>query len=212
MTWIDISLPLDANLPVWPGDPAVAIGLAASMARGDACNVTQLSLGAHTGTHVDAPRHFIDDGPGVESLDPGTLMGPCRVLEHRDPGHVTRNDLAGALDDRVERLLIRTANSLHWPSARGSFRREFIALAPDAARYLVERGVKLVGIDYLSIEAFVKDPAHPVHTALLAAGVVILEGLDLSAVAPGDYELICLPLLIPGADGAPARAFLRRRS
>lgn len=187
----------------------MSVDLAASIARGDVCNVTHLTLGAHSGTHVDAPRHFIDGAPGVENLDPAVLMGPCRVVEHRGPGHVTRNDLEGAGIDGVERLLIKTKNSSLWSSRKGNFAEDFIALSPDGAQFLVECGTRLVGIDYLSIEAYIKHPSHPVHNALLAAGIVILEGLNLSAVPPGDYELICLPLLIPGADGAPARAFLR---
>lgn len=208
MRLIDISVPISAALAVWPGDPPVALERASSIDRGDECNVTMIRMGAHTGTHLDAPLHFLADGPPVDSIPAGTLIGPCRVIElaahplieRRD---IERHDLGGQ-----SRILFKTGNSLLWDEHPAEFRRDYVSLGLDAARYLVETGVRLVGIDYLSIESF-EAPDHPVHRLLLRNNIAILEGINLAAAGPGDYELICLPLKIRGAEGAPARAFLR---
>lgn len=190
---------------VYHGDPPVEVGPALALERGDPANVTRLALGSHTGTHVDAPRHFIPDGDTVDRLPLDALIGPVRVLEC-PPGPVGRDAVTGAGLSGESRVIFKTGNSALW--RRDRFVRGYQALTLDGARELVRSGVALVGIDYLSIEEF-GAPGHPVHRCLLEAGVVILEGLDLSAVAAGRYELLCLPLRIRDGDGAPARALLR---
>lgn len=208
MEFFDITAPIRAAMPVYEGDPPVVLERAASIAAGDSANITRLAFGAHTGTHVDAPVHFIEGAASVDALPLDALIGPATVID------ATRMDSdidAPALDalaipPPATRLLFKTPNSALWDEPR--FSPRFIGLLPDAAHALAGRGARLVGIDYLSVAPF-RDPA-PAHEALLRAGVVILEGLDLRRVDPGDYTLICLPLLIPGADGAPARAILTR--
>ncbi|MCH7836488.1 MAG: cyclase family protein, partial [Chloroflexi bacterium] len=176
------------------------------LSKGDSATVSVLSLGSHTGTHVDAPSHFLDGGPGVESLPLDALVGAAYVAEFGGESHITAADLDSmTIPADCQRLLFKTSNGRFWEDS--AFHTEFIALAPDAARALAERGLKLVGIDYLSIEKFRARP-HEVHQTLLASGVVILEGVDLRRVAPGEYLLVCAPLNVVGAEGAPARAFL----
>jgi arylformamidase len=211
VTVIDISLPIHAHMIVYEGDPGVDITPRLEIARGDAANVSLLSMGSHTGTHVDAPAHFIEGGATVEALPLDVLIGPALVAEVGGAPHIGRRDLEPLPLEGVSRLLLKTRNSALW--AKGTFTREFVALDLEGARYLVERGVRLVGIDCLSIEPFYS-PGHPVHRLLLGAGMVVLEGLDLSRVDPGLFELVCLPLPVTGIDGAPCRALLRpaRRS
>jgi arylformamidase len=195
--------------PTWPGDPQLKMSLACSIARGDPANVTHLDMGAHTGTHLDAPFHFDNNGTGIEQLSLETLMGPCRVF---DLTNVTGNITAAALEkcdwSGVTRALFKTRNSRHWANDDHEFDKQFTALAADSAAHLIEKGVELVGIDYLSVEAF-GSQKHPVHEILLGMGVVIIESLNLSEVPAGDYELIALPVKLKGADGAPARVVLR---
>lgn len=205
--WIDVSLPVRDGMIVYDGDPEVRIERVTDIARGDLANVSRIELGSHTGTHVDAPRHFIDGAAGADELPPGALVGPALVADARAlPGDIDAAALATLeLPARTERVLLRTRNGDLWD--RAAFSHDFVGLAEDAARDLVAMGVRLVGIDYLSI-APSTDPA-PTHRVLLEAGVVVVEGLDLRAAPPGPYELICLPLRLEGADGAPARALLR---
>ena len=208
----DISVAVaPGETPVYPGDPGIEVGAWSAISRGDAANVTVLSFGAHTGTHLDAPAHFIDGAPGISSLPLEALVGPARVIEIPHgaeavtEAHVSADALGGA-----ERVIFKTRNSELWADARGRFREDFAYIEPAAARALAASGARLVGFDYLSVEKFgSKDFAT--HTALLSAGVVILEGLNLSGVPAGDYELLCLPLKIAAGsgDGAPARALLR---
>lgn len=207
--WIDVSVPIRAGMVVFEGDPDVSIVRAASIADGDVANVSRLDMGAHTGTHIDAPVHFIPGAAGIESVPPDALIGPAFVADARGvTGAIDETALvAMGIPEGTERLLFRTQNSELWDLP--AFSRDFIGLTEGAARELVRRGVRLAGIDYLSIAPF-GDPA-PTHRALLTAGVVILEGLDLRGAGPGAYDLVCLPLLIPGSDGAPARTLLRRR-
>jgi arylformamidase len=207
----DVSVPVSAETPTYAGDPGVELEQWAALARGDAANVTLLHFGAHTGTHVDAPSHFIEGAAKVDAVPLDVLIGPARVVEIPQDVRAVSADHLSALDlEGVTRLLLRTRNSNFWADTAAGFRRDYTYLEPDAAGALVERGVRLVGIDYLSIEKFNPD-RHDTHLILLSRGVVILEGLDLREVAPGDYELICLPLKIAGGtgDGAPARAVLR---
>ena len=192
---------------VYEGDPGVEVAPRLEIARGDTANVSLLSMGSHTGTHVDAPAHFIEGGATVEALPLDSLIGPALVAEVGCERLIGRRDLEPLPLGSQSRLLLKTRNSALW--AAGDFSRDFVALDLEGARHLTERGLRLIGIDYLSIEAF-HSPGHPVHRHLLGAGVVILEGLDLSRVAPGVYELVCLPLPVRGIDGAPCRAVLRR--
>jgi arylformamidase len=185
---------------VYPGDPTVTLERVASLAGGDVANISRLAFGVHTGTHVDAPVHFIDGAPAVEALPLDVLVGPARVLDL-----TSAEGLDAAAFDGVEladRVLLKTSNSALW--SLDSFADDSLSLSADAARLLVDGGVRLVGIDYLSIG----DEAA--HGVLLAADVIPVEGLDLRAVEPGEYELICAPLKLLGSDGAPARVFLRR--
>ena len=206
MALIDISLPIREGMIVYEGDPGISIGSSASLERGDPANVSALNFGTHTGTHMDAPLHFIAGAPGIDTVSLDVLIGPALVVEVDadkliEPKHLTDPRIASQ-----QRLLLKTKNSTLWD--RKSFAREYIGLSLDGARFLVDRGVKLVGIDYLSIEAY-GVTGHPVHKTLLGAGVVILEGLDFRKVTPGVYELYALPLRIAGGDGAPCRAILK---
>jgi arylformamidase len=207
MGWIDVSVPVRSGMIVYDGDPAVAIERVSDVARGDLATVSRLDLGSHTGTHVDAPLHVLPGGPPADRLPPDALVGTAVVADARDaPGDIDAAALAAlGLPEGTERLLLRTRNGDLWD--RGAFTRDYVGVTEDAARELVRMGVRLVGIDYLSI-APAADPI-PTHRVLLEAGVVIVEGLDLRAAAPGAYDLVCLPLRLEGGDGAPARALLR---
>jgi arylformamidase len=212
MQIIDITVPINAETPTYPGDPGIEIQQWAAIRNGDSANVTLLHFGAHTATHVDAPAHFIEGAPRVDAMPLEFLIGPAVVVEIPSDAasitveHLRVNDLAGA-----ERVLFKTRNSEFWGDDSATFRTDFTFLETDAAVALVDLGIKLVGIDYLSIETF-KSERHETHMTLLSKGIVIVEGLDLRNVVPGQYELICLPLKIATGtgDGAPARAVLRR--
>ena len=204
----DITVPIRPGMPIYEGDPAVEIAAWSALAKGDSANVSFLHFGAHTGTHVDAPAHFIEGARKIDALSLDVLIGPARVI--RVPDEVAEIDpdfLAGCDLDQVERVLFHTRNSNFWSEG---FRKDFTHLLPEAAEMLVEMGIKLVGTDYLSIEKF-HSGHHRTHLALLSQSVVIVEGLNLSDVPAGDYELICLPLKIAdgAGDGAPARVVLR---
>ncbi|MDX6694234.1 MAG: arylformamidase [Blastocatellia bacterium] len=207
----DVSVPISEQTPTYPGDPGVEIKQWASIGGGDAANVTLLHFGAHTATHVDAPAHFIEGASRVEAMPLDMLVGRARVFEiPEDAQEITANHLSTVELDGATRVLFKTRNSLFWNDNSKGFHTDYTYIAPEAARLLVECGVRLVGIDYLSVEAF-KPARFDTHQALLSSGVVIIEGLDLREIAAGDYELICLPLKIAGGtgDGAPARAILR---
>jgi arylformamidase len=195
----DVSVPVQPGMVVYPGDPTVSLTRVQSLAAGDIANISLLELGVHTGTHVDAPLHFFDGAEAVEGLDLGTLVGPAQVLEVPGNGDVDAAAHEG-LDQGVDRVLFKTRNSEAW--ARDEFYEGFATIAPDAAERLVAAGIRLVGIDYLSVGS------PETHRTLLGAGVVAIEGLDLRAIAPGTYTLVCLPLKLVGADGAPARVVL----
>lgn len=206
MEIFDVSVPIRESMPVYEGNPGVRIERVQSIDEGAPANVSEISLGAHTGTHVDAPVHFIPNGSGAEDLLLNELVGPAHVV---DATALSGQIDAGALEsldlpDGAERILLKTPNSELWSQDR--FTRDFIRLTGDGARLLVGRGVRLVGLDYLSIG----DP--DAHRVLLGSGIVAVEGLDLRQVDPGPYELVCLPLCLVGSDGAPARTILVRRS
>lgn len=207
MEWIDATVPVRNGMIVYEGDPPVALERVQGIATGGICNLSHLEFGVHTGTHVDAPIHFIEGGAGIEAIPLDALMGSALVADARGAtGNLDRPALERiGIPAGTERLLFRTPNSRLWD--KPAFSSDFIGLTEDGAQYLLERGVRLVGMDYLSI-APAGNPA-PTHVALLRAGAVILEGLDLRRVEPGAYEFCCLPLLLVGADGAPARVLLR---
>jgi arylformamidase len=202
----DITVPLSPSLVIYPGDPSVGITPITQLAKGDVANTSHIALCLHSGTHLDAPRHFFAQGDGIDRLDLNTLIGAVRVSMVTGQNHITA-DMLRTLDlGTAQRILFKTRNSRLWE--RPDFQPNYIALTASAAHYLVEQGVKLVGIDYLSVDAY-EDNDFPVHRILLGANVLILEGLDLRAVTAGDYELTALPLRIQDGDGAPARVILR---
>lgn len=206
--WMDVSVPLHTGMVHWPDNPPVVIDYQLDMARGDDCTVSRLSFGAHTGTHIDAPAHFIAGGMGIDHMPLTATMGRARVVAIEHPIAITVEELRRHAVMPGERLLFKTRNSPRCWQA-DDFVEDFVYIAQDAARYLAERKVLSVGVDYLSVGGFLRDGPET-HRALLEAGIWIIEGLNLSGVEPGDYELICLPLRLQDADGAPARAILRR--
>jgi arylformamidase len=208
MAIYDITVPIRAGMPIYEGDPALNIEPWSELAKGDSANVSFLHFGAHTGTHVDAPAHFIEGANKIDSLRLDVLIGPARVIRVPDDVPEISPEFLQSCDlNNVSRVLFHTRNSGFWNEG---FRKDFTHVLPEAAELLVERGVKLVGNDYLSVEKF-HSGHHRTHLTFLRNDVVIVEGLNLSGVPAGDYELICLPLKIAGGagDGAPARVVLR---
>lgn len=204
----DITLPFRTDLPLWPGDPAPRTSLMKSMEGGYRCNVTRLEMGVHFGTHLDAPCHFIEGGKAVDALALDMLVGPCVVAGIPEAAAITPAHLdALDLPADTRRLLLKTRNSALWDRPDHPFFEDYAALTPDAARWVVDKGIGLIGIDYLSIQRFADD-VSTTHIVLLDAEVIIVEGLDLRAVGPGPYALTCLPMKLAGADGAPVRAIL----
>jgi arylformamidase len=206
--WIDITVPIYPGMVLWPGDPPVEISQPMHLHRGDVCTVSRLALGVHTGTHVDAPNHFLKGGNGVDSLSLEAMVGPARVIEILETAAIGEAELSGRGIERGDRILLKTSNSARcWNS--DAFVPDFAHLTLDGAAHLAGVGVRTIGIDYLSIGHGDDGPA--VHRALLGAQILIVEGLNLSGVEPGTYDLVCLPLKIRDGDGAPARALLKRR-
>jgi arylformamidase len=206
MKLIDVTVPIDANLPSYPGNTPFTLEAIKRIARGDSSNVSTLHMSAHSGTHVDAPRHYFDEAPGTEALPLELLMGRARVVEITSRKGITPEDFADVDLSEDIRLLIKTHNSRLWGVP--DFHKDYVGVTEAAARFLVERGVKVLGVDYLTVEVF-KTPGAPAHHALLGGGTIVIEGLNLRDVEPGTYDMICLPLRIVGADGAPARVVLR---
>ena len=204
----DISLTISPAIPIWPGDPSIVVERIATIATGSEVNLTRLEMCAHSGTHVDAPFHFIDgDVPTVDQLSLKVLSGRAYLLHLPDCDLITAAALESAeIPPRTRRLLFKTRNSTYWSAHGSDFQENYVGLSKDGAQWLVDKGIKLVGIDYLSIAPF--SDTRPTHEILLKAGVVVIEGLDLSSVTQGRYTLHCLPLKLAGADGAPARAIL----
>jgi len=197
---IDISVPVRPGMITYPGDPAVSLERVASIADGGVCNLSRLDFGVHSGTRVDAPVHFIDGAPAAESLPLDVLVGPARILDLTAAERLDADAFAGL--ELADRVLMKTRNSELW--ALDSFSDDHVGLTETGAQALVAGGVRLVGIDYLTIGD------EEAHQVLLGAGIVAVESLDLRGVDPGDYELICAPLKLVGSDGAPARVLLRR--
>jgi arylformamidase len=203
----DISVPISGDMPVWPGDTAVNFKLTSEIDAGDNANVSHISLSAHTGTHVDAPFHFLPEGVTLDAISLNIMIGPAYVLDLPDIDLITADVLKNAeFPQQIRRLIFKTRNSEIWARGEKEFQTDFVAVSPDGAQFLVERGIKMVGIDYLSIAPF--QQSRPTHEILLKSGVFVLEGVNLSAVAPGQYTLYCLPLNLQGVDGAPARVIL----
>jgi len=203
----DITLTISPDLPVWPGDPPVKIERVAKIEEGANSNLSRMSMGVHTGTHVDAPLHFLTGGNGVESLPLNILIGRAYVLNLPDADIITASVLKqSSIPTETNRLIIKTRNSQYLAHKDPVFRTDFVGISSDAAEFLVGLGIKLIGIDYLSVAPYKQ--SRPTHEILLKSDVVIVEGLDLSNITQGQYTLYCLPLKIAGCDGAPARAIL----
>jgi arylformamidase len=193
----------------WPDNPPVVVERTSDLSKGDTCTVSRLSMGAHTGTHMDAPSHFVPGGASLDSLPFEAVVGRARVIAIRSPQAIRLDELRRHEIRRGERVLFKTRNSGRcWVA--DTFVEDFVYIAADAARYLADRGVRLVGIDYLSVGGFIHD-GRETHEALLGAGIWLIEGLDLSKVRPGSVDLVCLPLRLSDGDGAPARAIVRQR-
>ncbi len=205
----DVSILISEDIPVWPNDPGISMDLTRSIARGDNANVTRLNMGVHTGTHIDAPFHFEPNKATIDQLSLDVLIGPCRVFEIPEISKaIGPSDLEKLDFENHIRVLFKTRNSKLWKNGERVFKKDFVHMQLEGAKFLIDQSIKLVGIDYLSIENY-GSLDHATHHLLLRNNVVILEGLDLSRVSPGDYELIALPLKLKGADGSPARVVLR---
>ena len=202
----DVSLPIYPGMIIWPGDPPFIKDVFKSIKEGSSSNISLLHIGTHTGTHIDAPLHFIHGAIGVDNIDPEVLVGKARLFQLPDVRYIDRKLLESFDLKGVSRILLGTRNSSLLK--HGKLDMDYVFVTGDAARYIVDIGIKLIGVDYLSIEE-PHNEGHPVHQTLLDAGIVIVEGLNLADVPLGDYELICLPLKIKDADGAPARVLLR---
>ena len=209
--WIDVTVPLKEGMAIWPGDVTIKIERRRSMERGDAANNSAISLGVHTGTHMDAPKHFIKDGRSIDKLPFETSVGPARVIEIKDKISIKPEELKQHNIKKGERILFKTVNSPRcWQT--DDFVNDFVYITRDAAQFLVDAGVILVGVDYLSVGSPL-DPEKALrpdtHQILLGAGLYLIEGLNLTAVKAGNYNLICLPLKLMGAEGSPVRAILQ---
>jgi arylformamidase len=206
--WIDISVLLHTGMAHWPDNPPVQVEYMLHMSRGDICTVSSLSMGSHSGTHMDGPFHFLPEGQGLHEMPLDAAIGRARVIGIRDPESIKPDELRPHAIQQGERLLFKTLNSSRcWKT--DTFVEDFVYISQEAARYLASVGVQTVGIDYLSVGGYTKDGVET-HRALLEAGIWIIEGLDLLQIQPGTYELICLPLKVAESDGAPARAIIRK--
>jgi arylformamidase len=209
--WIDVTVPLNEGMAIWPGDIKIEIERRHSMERGDAANNSAIHFGVHTGTHMDAPRHFIAKGKSIDQLPFNTSVGPARVIEIKDQVSIKPAELKQYNIKRGERILFKTVNSPRcWQT--DNFVNDFVYITRDAAQFLVDAGVILIGVDYLSVGSPL-DPERKLrpdtHQILLGAGLWLIEGLNLSAISAGNYNLICLPLKLMDTEGSPVRAILQ---
>ncbi len=209
MKYYDITVPLQTDMPVWTGDEQPKIERFTSLSRGDITNTSRIECSLHTGTHMDAPRHLFEEGKSIEELALDTLIGAATVVDVGEVDVIDAPVLQQLALSKLPRLLFKTRNSRWWQQPLHSFHPNFVSLTADAAEFLVRQGKKLIGIDYLSIDLY-SSTDLPVHKILLSNGVVVIEGVDLHDVPPGDYEMIALPLRIVDGDGAPARVLLRK--
>lgn len=206
--WIDISVPLKSGMVHWPDDPPVKIERLFDLDQGDMSTVSMISMCSHTGTHIDAPVHLIKNGKGLDEIPFDVVVGVARVIEIFDEKSIRAEELIRHRIRQRERLLFKTKNSIKcWNT--GKFVKDFVFISQDAAEFLVDRKIRVAGIDYLSVDGF-GERGFNAHITLLKAGIWIIEGLDLSGVEHGKYQLICLPLNITRGDGAPARAIVKR--
>lgn len=207
MRILDLSVGISPALPVWPNNPGIELTRMNDMRQGANSNVSRLALGVHSGTHVDAPVHFVAGGTGVDTLALETLIGPAYVAHLPNVARITQPDLAAlTLPAGTKRLLLKTRNSTYWAQGDTEFHTDFVGVGPDAAQWIVDQGIALVGVDYLSVAPWKE--SRPTHEILLKAGVVVVEGLNLAEANTGVYDFICLPLKLMDCDGAPARAVL----
>jgi len=205
--WVDVTLPLHNDMVSWPGDANIDIKRVVDMAKGAMANVTAISMGSHTGTHMDAPLHFVNRGLSIDQMPLDTTIGRARVIEIRDAESIKAAELIPYNIRSGERIIFKTRNSPYaWQV--GKFVEDYVFVSEAAARHLVERGVRMVGVDYLSVDRYGQGGGSA-HQVLLGNGIWIIEGLDLAPVSEGEYELVCLPLRLEGVDGSPARALLR---
>jgi arylformamidase len=206
----DITVPLVPGTPLWPGDGGLQVNTVGSIANGDEANVSRVCFSTHSATHVDAPFHFIQDGKKLWEIPIDTLVGPCWVAEFPEQNSIDESDLEAIVPPGVERLLLKTTNSAHWENKRPDFDEDYAHITCAAAEWCVRRGIKLIGIDYLSVESFrnYSSEGPGVHLALLGNDIIILETINLTGIASGAYQLVCLPLLVGNGDGAPARCVL----
>jgi arylformamidase len=205
--WIDVTIPFANGMHGWPGNPPTVIKPHAALAKGDVCNVSVFNLNTHAGTHMDSPWHFLKGLGTMDDLPFEAVIGPCRVVEIKDKESIKPAELAKLRLRKGERILFRTRNSeVSWK--KKSFDKDFVYVSKEAAQYLVDKGIRTVGIDYFSVGGFYKD-AVPTHHILLGKKVWIIEGLNLANAKPGRYEMICLPIRIAKSDGAPCRCILR---
>ena len=207
MKLIDVSVPLSPALPTYPGNTPFSLEPIQRIAKGDHANLSTLHMSAHAGTHVDAPVHFFDGAPGTDSLPIEMLFGRTRVVDITSRHGIDADDLASIDLSEDIRVLFRTPNSRLWGDPE--FHKDYVGVTESGARHLVDRGIKVVGVDYLSVEKF-KTPGAPAHHILLGGGTIVIEGLNLRDAEPGVYDMYCLPLRIVGSDGAPARVVLRK--
>lgn len=207
MTIYDLTLTITPDLIVWKGDPPIQMTQPQHLDRGDVCTVTRLNMSAHTGTHLDAPAHFIPGGATVETLDLYTLVGPALLVDVGDVDQITTAVLEQLpIPPGATRLLLRSRNAARWAAGETEFYEPFVAIEADGAQWLVDHGIKLVGVDYLSVAPY--HDAVTTHQILLGAGVIAVEGLNLYEIPTGLYQLVCLPMKLGGSDGAPVRAIL----
>ncbi len=204
----DISLGINPDFPVWPGDPDLELERVSKIESGDDANVSRISMSVHCGTHVDAPFHFVENGITIEKLSLDILIGEVLVIEIPEEINQITADVLSLykIEKKVKRILFKTKNSCYWNEEKPNFHKDFVSLSEDGAAFLVSHGIKLVGIDYFSIASFWD--GVPTHNILLKAGIIILEAVDLRKVEAGNYQLICLPLKLVGSDGAPTRCVL----
>jgi arylformamidase len=209
LSWQDVTATLNEDLAVWPDDPPLRLRRVSSMDEGEEANLTVIESTLHLGTHIDAPMHYVKDGAGIEAMPVDLMVGSVQVIEIDNPDHIAVADLRPYDLQGVQRIFFKTTNSRgRWPSQQ--FDERYVGVSPEAARYLVEHDVRVVGLDYLSIGPFDEEANGATHRTLLGAEVWVIEGLDLRHIEPGTYQMIALPLKIAGVDGAPARVLLGR--
>ena len=208
-SWIDISVPIHNAMHSWPGNPPTFISMHMGTAKKDVCNVSAMAMSSHAGTHMDSPFHFLHGAKTMDALPWDAVIGPCRVVEIKDKKAIKPAELKKLKLQKGERILFKTPNSARsWKKAE--FDKDFVYISKEAAQYIVDCGVQTVGIDYLSVGGFYKDGIET-HHILLGAEVWIIEGIDLSKIKPGEYDLICLPIKFQNGDGAPSRCLIRPR-